>query len=398
MIDSLEIENIKAYINAKLIFSPGLNVITGDSSAGKSSIFRIITWILKNIPRGYNPKPWKCIKAPAGDSVGAVKFVDGLKIVRRRGARINSLECNGDTYAALQGHIPDNVATLINMAEVNFQPQEESFFLVADTGGEAAKKINKIANLEGMGETIVLAKSRVKSAKQKNAVLAADIKKLKEDISGYTWVGNARLDIADLKDRKIEIDTKSTAISSIIELMTSINILTQELKEFPPDQLVQDLEKLINGYNGLIQRRQKVLSVSEIISGINEYTREYTNAKSVSATLVKAYNQVVATQKELSNRQTKYNTITDLITQVKELETKIEIDIADEATLDNLIERWRKLINRRYLVKDIATMLAGIAAVKQSIQRTEQNLQIANKDLAYFIKQNPFCPICGGKL
>ena len=398
MIDSLEIENIKAYINAKLIFSPGLNVITGDSSAGKSSIFRIITWILKNIPRGYNPQPWKCIKAPAGDSVGAVKFADGLKIVRRRGAHINSLECNGDTYAALQGHIPDNVATLINMAEVNFQPQEESFFLVADTGGEAAKKINKIANLEGMGETIVLAKSRVKSAKQKDAGLVADIKKLKEDISGYAWVGNARLDIADLKDRKIEIDTKLTAIASIIELMTSINILTQELKGFPPDQLVQDLEKLINGYNGLIQRRQKVLSVSEIISGINEYTRAYTNAKSVSATLVKAYNQVVATQKELSNRQTNYNTITDIIIQIKELETKINVDTADKATLDNLIERWRKLINRRYLVKDIATMLAGIADIKQSMQRTEQNLQIANKNLSDFITQNPFCPICGGKL
>ena len=52
MIDKISIKNFQSHPNTELELDPGINVITGSSDNGKTSIFRALYWIIYNRPSG----------------------------------------------------------------------------------------------------------------------------------------------------------------------------------------------------------------------------------------------------------------------------------------------------------------------------------------------------------
>ncbi len=90
MLKSLQIKNIGGISDAKINFYPGLNVITGESGSGKSSIIRSLELIAAS--RAYN----KFIRAGEARGEVCAEFYNGLKISRsvsssgRSKSRINS--------------------------------------------------------------------------------------------------------------------------------------------------------------------------------------------------------------------------------------------------------------------------------------------------------------------
>jgi DNA repair exonuclease SbcCD ATPase subunit len=62
MIKRIEIKNFQAHKNTEIDFDPGVNVISGASDAGKSSIFRALLWVITNRPSGDSIKNWDCKK------------------------------------------------------------------------------------------------------------------------------------------------------------------------------------------------------------------------------------------------------------------------------------------------------------------------------------------------
>ena len=52
MLEKIHLKNFKTYEDTVLEFSPGINVITGDTGQGKTNILLGINWVSKNRPLG----------------------------------------------------------------------------------------------------------------------------------------------------------------------------------------------------------------------------------------------------------------------------------------------------------------------------------------------------------
>jgi len=52
MLESIKLENFQSHVDTEIKFGPGVNIITGLSHHGKSSIIKAIEWVVSNRPLG----------------------------------------------------------------------------------------------------------------------------------------------------------------------------------------------------------------------------------------------------------------------------------------------------------------------------------------------------------
>lgn len=62
MIHGIHIINFQSHEKSELVFTPGVNVITGSSDSGKSAILRAIQWLCTNRPLGNSFIQWSSKK------------------------------------------------------------------------------------------------------------------------------------------------------------------------------------------------------------------------------------------------------------------------------------------------------------------------------------------------
>ena len=75
----LTIENFQSHEFTQIDFSPGFNVIVGQSDQGKSALIRALKWLIYNEPRGVD-----FIRVGATRSSVTILLTDGTQITRER--------------------------------------------------------------------------------------------------------------------------------------------------------------------------------------------------------------------------------------------------------------------------------------------------------------------------
>ncbi|HCU01288.1 TPA: hypothetical protein DIC62_00575, partial [Candidatus Nomurabacteria bacterium] len=62
MLEQIEIKKFQCHDNSVINLAPGVNIISGSSDHGKTSVFRAIGLVKNNSPSGYRYKPWQAKK------------------------------------------------------------------------------------------------------------------------------------------------------------------------------------------------------------------------------------------------------------------------------------------------------------------------------------------------
>ena len=88
MIQSLKIQNFQSHKNSELVFSEGINIITGSSNNGKTAILRALGWVITNRPQGL---AFKSYFADKKDSCKVTLTINGQKIVWEKCRTFNYL-------------------------------------------------------------------------------------------------------------------------------------------------------------------------------------------------------------------------------------------------------------------------------------------------------------------
>jgi len=162
MIDSIHIQNFQSHRDTVLNLHKGVNVIVGKSDCGKSAILRALRWIVFNRPRGGKSfrSHW------GGDTI--VSLTEGSETNNRIKTNTEDKyttdigECvEQHSYTALAGKVPEDIQDLLAMSNINFQHQMDAPFLLADSSGEVARKLNNIVNLNVIDESL----KRINSSK-----------------------------------------------------------------------------------------------------------------------------------------------------------------------------------------------------------------------------------------
>jgi DNA repair protein SbcC/Rad50 len=144
MIRRIKLTNFQSHEDTDISFESGLNVLVGQSDSGKTAILRALRWVFWNRPGGDEFRShW------GGDTHVVVELTDGNVITREKGkAGRNAYILNGKEYVAFGQDVPEDIARVINITDVNLQQQMDSPFLLSETPGEVAKHFNKVANLD----------------------------------------------------------------------------------------------------------------------------------------------------------------------------------------------------------------------------------------------------------
>jgi exonuclease SbcC len=177
MIREIELINFQGHGHSVLALSPGLNVITGPSDNGKSSIIRAIRWVLQNRPQGDG------ICKHDTDETRVIIRTDNHVIERFRKGRDNCYVLDGKVFRAMRGGVPEEIVQALNISSACLQSQHDIHYLINLSPGEAAKHVNELADLSEIDSSIKKANSLIGKAQSDKRHVEAEIASLDQKIA-----------------------------------------------------------------------------------------------------------------------------------------------------------------------------------------------------------------------
>lgn len=397
MITKVVLKNIKSHLDTTIHLDPGFNVIAGETDEGKSTVFWALNWVLFNKPFGWNPKPWKHLKA-GRESRAEIHFIDGTIVARVRTASKNFYEFNGEELSP-QGGVPDKIEKFVNMNESNVQIQKEAFFLLDATPGQAAKEISKVANLEGMDEAMKEAASRVKKAKTEVKILDKALIEKDKEIDELSWTTSASEDLSKINAKEKSIVDLGLKVAVTKEILVKCAENREGMVGLASDDCVDDAIDINNRIKKATELRLAVVSIETKLHTVTSVRVEldpmpdYTGAKTSLQNMSVSFASCDELKSKLDSVNTKVGRVSQLRKSLQdEMPTTCITDLAD------IKERISKTLELTERLKRVNNTLSSIKLLKGDIKQTTSQLacfEVRKKDL---INTLEVCPLCSSIL
>lgn len=272
MLKEFHLKNYQSHKDSSLVFHPGLNAIVGASDSGKSAIMRAIFAVLFNTKCGipqvsrWAKTPKKAIKK--GEELRLTLVNDDHTVERYRNAQ-NGYIVDGENLEAIGTQVPDKVSRALNITDVNVHQQDDPYFLLSASNGEAGKYINKMVNLQEIDQFTSAMKSEVTKVVDSINVNEEDLKSVKAELESLSWV-----------DKGQELLTKIEALSAEIhDIGISLGMIEESLCiHASAAQSVEQQSAII------AKTEQYVSKIKTLEANIGKMVGSYTNAvKSLDA-------------------------------------------------------------------------------------------------------------------
>lgn len=290
-----------------------LNAIVGESDKGKSAILRALRWVLTNeAPKNL---------VTFGENECSVEIiVDGHSLTRKRTKKENTYNLDGTEYSALRGEVPEEIQKILGISENEIQGQFDNVFWFSLSGGEVAKKVNDIVDLDIIDFFFSELKSRIrdestrqKIAQEQKSKTEAEIEKL----DGIDSLSKRADQIEKLQD-KIEKEGISRKIGSLSSLISRIEELQNSDKK--AEQFKEAEDDWTELYLQYTESAKKASLLKEILDTVHRYTprEEMPDTGDLIAEIEKLYKSQSMTKKRLQDIS---NLIASLVSSKNRLET-----------------------------------------------------------------------------
>lgn len=281
MIDILEIQNFQGHKDTGLSFSPGINIITGLSYTGKTSIIRALRWLVNNKPIGNN------YRSRWGDATGVCIYFDNNFITRFKNEKENGYSINGKVLKAIGGDVPNEVKEKLNISDINIQYQLDSPFFISETTGEMARYLNRIVDLEKIDTSLSKAEQDKRKVKSEIDFIQQQIEKLEAQKMQYEFLNEMEKDVKELNSYMKIIIEYGDIRKKLFELVKQYNTITRKIedhKEYKFDiREVISIEKLYKEMESNRQERTDLhallFKIQNIEMVINKNTEEVISLK-----------------------------------------------------------------------------------------------------------------------
>ncbi len=269
MIVKVEIENYQSHEKTLLDLVPGVNVIIGESDAGKSAIFRAINWAASNRPLGdIFRSEW------GGDTKIVIHTSEGDVIERRRTASKNEYIVNGKPLTAFGTETPEEVIDVLRMDAANIQAQSDPPFLLSVSPGEAARMLNRAASLEDIDRTIAglkRAHSRIESKSVHYKEQLNDLLKEMEKYKDIPTLEDKMKAVEELEEQRAIRAKRKSEIMDLIEKIRAAGRELEKTKNVP--EMLKKLHSLEKEVPKLDARKKALHAVEGIISRMENLSR-----------------------------------------------------------------------------------------------------------------------------
>lgn len=280
MINSIRIKNFQAHKDSKVEFCDGFNVITGSSDAGKSSIFRAEEWVRINRPSGDAIKNWY---SKENESVSV--NIDGIIKERAKGKSFYKL--NGKKFEAIRTDIPEEVSSALNLSDVNIQTQHESYFLINDSPGEVARKLNDLVGLDIIDRIYKYFNSKSTGIKKDIQSLNDSISELSSDIESMKYLDDAEIEINNLEKEVERYETLNSLVEKIESFLNTLFAIENQERKLKPllslKRKVDDLLSLCLEFKESSRRSDRIFTLLNNLKEVEESIESEQNWLTVKA-------------------------------------------------------------------------------------------------------------------
>lgn len=273
MITDIEIKNFQAHRETGISLSDGLNVITGSSDAGKSSILRAILWVFLNRPLGEEFKSWFA-KEKETVEVG-VQFDDGY-IIKERIKSTNKYKTSEieDGFEAVKSDLPPEITAVTRLSEVNIQTQHQPYFLLNDTAGEVARKLNELSGLSVIDNAYRRANSQITLTKQDILTSQDRQAELKSELESLEYLDEIELTISEIEASVVQHEENQKKVLSLTKFIREIETVQSALKQsreiLPAEKALKKLLTEIEGFETLQSIHTKLQTITDSITDFGE--------------------------------------------------------------------------------------------------------------------------------
>ena len=221
------LENFQAHQHTELELD-AITLITGSSDSGKSSLVRALRWVFFNrAPKGNFMLDRK------GTTRVTLTYDTGDVLIRERGPKVNQYQFNGDVFKAIKADVPAEVSKFHGVTLDNCQWQHPHYFLLDETGGNVAKRLNEVADLSIMDESLKTVNALVRDADGNVNVIKMSITGINDQLDGLQWVAEAKKLVDQGVGLQEAYDRLSSTKESLIGVIGTITDISSELDQFP---------------------------------------------------------------------------------------------------------------------------------------------------------------------
>jgi DNA repair protein SbcC/Rad50 len=335
MIESVHLRNFQCHKDLLVELNSHVTTIVGPSDAGKSAVIRALRWAALNVPVG-------CMIRDGAKQASVELIVDGRRIVRIRGSE-NSYSLDGKEFRAFRSDVPDEIATLLNLTDANFQGQHDPLYWFSSTAGDVSRQLNDVVNLAVIDRTLAEAARQVAKCKTVLENAEENLSRSVAEKNELKWVVEADddLKVAEAIEKKwIGLKSESERLSERIKTIRAVKSEAERNRA-----IANDSERLLENM---------------VVLG---------KASKAAAELAK------------------------LITAAREAETRKNVEIPDLSALEAIVELLK---DRRERTRILSKLLNEVWTADENKGEAKRAFQKALDELES--KTEGICPLCGGKL
>lgn len=214
MLNSLLIRNFQSHKKTLLNFVPGVNVIVGTSSHGKTAILRAIYLLAFNRPGGLR---FLNRYVSASSVKVKAKMMEGVTISLTRG-KTNIYKCGKNVFKAFGRNVPEEITKVMNLSDVNIQAQLDSPFLVTGSAGEFAKIVNKITKLDKCDVYVASLTSDINATKRLVNSIDDEIEEMEDSLAkleGLEKLQKLFTEIEELENKIEDLESDQETIFTL---------------------------------------------------------------------------------------------------------------------------------------------------------------------------------------
>lgn len=347
MIDLITLKNFQIHKNTVLELSPGINVITGQTDQGKSSIVRALYWLFFNRPAGtefIRTKSKECCVAITSNE-------KTIQRVRNSSGNRNKYVVDDEEFNALRSEVPEQVTDILSITETNIQFQDDPPFMLSLNPGEVARKLNNVVGLNQIDSSLKYVNKLLRDQNSEEKHIRKEIEKKKAQLKKYERLEEIRA----LHDKYEEMQEK---------------LMEEDKRLEHVNAFISSLERTYS----IVAYERDIQAVEQMIQETQQTAEKLTNNKDELAQATKYIERISRAEKRLKKQE--------------KAQKKINADLS---SLEEAINSHSKLLRKSTKIEKFINSLSEYHSSRKEVSRTLEN----TKDRFEKLKSSlQYCPLC----
>jgi exonuclease SbcC len=322
MIKSLDITNFESHKETHLDFHSGVNIVIGDTDAGKSAIINSLRWVKDNRPSGSD------FRSRWGGITSVKITVEEGSVIRKKdkvdeyirkftGKKPLSLK-------AFRSDVPEEISDLLNLNDINLQQQLDRHFLLSKTPGEVAIYFNKIAHYDKIDLGMSNVQKRIREISQDIKYKKQDRIKFTKQLEKYSYLDKLEVDMEVLEEMEkkfVRMCNNKTKLRGLLETYYD-NRIQLSMHEF-----TLNLEPLVTKILKLYKEKEETVSkwkkLDDLVADYCNLNDEIKENKKLTK-LEKPVEHLLQLHKEREVLESKRKSLNSLVTNYKHITVGIK--------------------------------------------------------------------------